>query len=132
MKERDGIYTVDSLLRSVLKMVTGMVIVSQKGAGMFDTVHGYYSPSILGLYYDQELIELDEITQRTRECESAAEKCRPGDACPSATRLRNTKMTNVARQVKCAKCYKMNARRCKIQSGRVNINKFNIPPSGGH
>ena len=34
-------------------------------------------------------------------------------------------MTNVARRVKCAKCYKMNARRCKIQSGQVNINKFN-------
>ena len=53
MKERDGKYTVDGLLRSVLKMVTVMVmvmvIVSQKGAGIFDTVHGYYSPSILGL-----------------------------------------------------------------------------------
>ena len=35
-------------------MVT--VIVSQKGAGIFDTVHGYYSPSILGLYYNQELV----------------------------------------------------------------------------
>ena len=49
MKERDGNYTVDGLLRSVLKMVTVMVNVSQKGAGIFDTVHGYYSPSILGL-----------------------------------------------------------------------------------
>ena len=37
-------------------MVTGTVIVSQKGAGIFDTVHGYYSLSILGLYYDQELV----------------------------------------------------------------------------
>ena len=49
MKERDGKYTVDSLLRSVLKTVTVMVVVSQKGAGIFDTIHGYYSPSILGL-----------------------------------------------------------------------------------
>ena len=56
MKERDGKYTVDSLLHSVLKTVTEMVIVSQKGAGIFNTVHGYYSPSILGLYYDQELV----------------------------------------------------------------------------
>ena len=39
MKERDGKYTVDGLLRSVLKMVTVMVVVSQKGAGIFDTVH---------------------------------------------------------------------------------------------
>ena len=51
MKERDGKYTVGGLLRSVLKMVTVtvMVIVSQKGAGIFDTVYGYYSLSILGL-----------------------------------------------------------------------------------
>ena len=49
MKERDGKYTVDVLLCSVLKMVTVTVIVSQKGAGIFNTVHGYYSPSILGL-----------------------------------------------------------------------------------
>ena len=56
MKERDGKYTVDVLLRSVLKTVTVMVIVSQKGAGIFDTIHGHYSPSILGLYYNQELV----------------------------------------------------------------------------
>ena len=56
MKERDGKYTVDILLYLVLKMVMVTVIVSQKGAGIFDTVHGYYSPSILGLYYDQELV----------------------------------------------------------------------------
>ena len=56
MKERDGKYTVDVLLRSVLKTVTVTVIVSQKGAGIFDTIHGYYSPSILGLYYNQELV----------------------------------------------------------------------------
>ena len=49
MKERDGKYTVDGLLRSVLKTVTVMVVVSQKGAGIFDTVHGYYSLSILRL-----------------------------------------------------------------------------------
>ena len=49
MKERDGKYTVDGLLRSVLKTVTVTVIVSQKEAGIFDTVHGYYSPSILRL-----------------------------------------------------------------------------------
>ena len=49
MKERDGKYTVDGLLRSVLKMVMVTVIVSQKGAGIFNTVHGYYSPSILEL-----------------------------------------------------------------------------------
>ena len=49
MKEKDGKYTVDGLLRSVLKTVTVTVIVSQKGAGIFDTVHGYYSLSILGL-----------------------------------------------------------------------------------
>ena len=49
MKERDGKYTVDGLLRLVLKMVTVTVIVSQKGAGIFDTIHGYYSLSILGL-----------------------------------------------------------------------------------
>ena len=42
MKERDGKYTVDGLLRSVLKMVTVTVIVTQKGAGIFDTIHGYY------------------------------------------------------------------------------------------
>ena len=34
MKERDGKYTVDSLLRSVLKTVTVTVVVSQKGAGI--------------------------------------------------------------------------------------------------
>ena len=49
MKERNGKYTVDGLLHLVLKMVTVMVIVSQKEAGIFDTIHGYYSPSILGL-----------------------------------------------------------------------------------
>ena len=49
MKERDGKYTVDGLLRSVLKTVTVTVIVSQKGAGIFNNIHGYYSPSILGL-----------------------------------------------------------------------------------
>ena len=49
MKERDGKYIVDGLLCSVLKTVMVTVIVSQKGAGIFDTVHGYYSPSILGL-----------------------------------------------------------------------------------
>ena len=49
MKERNSKYTVDSLLRSVLKTVMVMVIVSQKGAGIFDTIHGYYSPSSLGL-----------------------------------------------------------------------------------
>ena len=32
MKERDGKYTVDGLLCSVLKTVTVMVVVSQKGA----------------------------------------------------------------------------------------------------
>ena len=48
MKERDGKYTVDGLLRSVMKTVTVTVVVSQKGAGIFDTVHRYYSPSILG------------------------------------------------------------------------------------
>ena len=42
MKERDGKYTVDILLRSVLKTVMVTVIVSQKGAGIFDTIHGYY------------------------------------------------------------------------------------------
>ena len=42
MKKRDGKYTVDGLLRSVLKMVTVTVIVTQKGAGIFDTIHGYY------------------------------------------------------------------------------------------
>ena len=56
MKERDGKYTVDGLLHSVLKTVMVTVIVSQKGAGIFNTVHGYYSPSILGLYYNQELV----------------------------------------------------------------------------
>ena len=49
MKERDGKYTVDVLLRLVLNTVTVTVIVSQKGAGIFNIVHGYYSPSILGL-----------------------------------------------------------------------------------
>ena len=49
MKERDGKYAVDGLLCSVLKTVMVMVIVSQKGAGILDTVHGYYSPSILRL-----------------------------------------------------------------------------------
>ena len=49
MKERDGNYTVDGLLRSVLKTVTVTVNVSQKGAGILDTVHGYYSLSILRL-----------------------------------------------------------------------------------
>ena len=49
MKERDGKYTVDGLLHSVLKMMMVTVIVSQKGAGIFDTIHEYYSPSILGL-----------------------------------------------------------------------------------
>ena len=49
MKERDSKYTVDGLLHSVLKTVTVTVIVSQKGAGIFDTVHGYYSLSILRL-----------------------------------------------------------------------------------
>ena len=49
MRERNGKYTVDGLLHLVLKMVTVMVIVSQKEAGIFDTIHGYYSPSILGL-----------------------------------------------------------------------------------
>jgi hypothetical protein len=48
MKERNGKYTVDGLLCLVLKMVT-FVIVSQKEAGIFDTVHGYFSPSILRL-----------------------------------------------------------------------------------
>ena len=47
--KRDGEYTVDGLLRSVLKMAMVTVIVSQKGAGILDTIHGYYSPSILGL-----------------------------------------------------------------------------------
>ena len=49
MKERDGKYTVDVLLCSVLKMVMVTVIVSQNGTGIFNTVHGYYNPSILGL-----------------------------------------------------------------------------------
>ena len=49
MKERDSKYTVDILLHSVLKMVMVTVIVSHKEAGIFDTVHEYYSPSILGL-----------------------------------------------------------------------------------
>ena len=49
MKERDGKYIVDGLLQSVLKMVMVTVIVSQKGAGVFNTVHGYYGPSILRL-----------------------------------------------------------------------------------
>ena len=49
MNERDSKYTVDVLLRLVLKTVTVTVIVSQKGAGIFDTIHGYYSLSILGL-----------------------------------------------------------------------------------
>ena len=49
MKEGDSKYTVDGLLHSVLKTVTVMVVVSQKGAGIFDAVHGYYSLSILGL-----------------------------------------------------------------------------------
>ena len=35
MKERDGKYTVDGLLRSVLKTVTVTVIVSQKGSWYF-------------------------------------------------------------------------------------------------
>ena len=46
MKERNSKYTVDSLLHLVLKMVMVTVIVSQKGAGIVNTVHGYYSPSI--------------------------------------------------------------------------------------
>jgi hypothetical protein len=49
MKERNGKYTIDGLLCSVLKMVTVIVIVSQKEAGIFDTIYGYYSPSILRL-----------------------------------------------------------------------------------
>ena len=49
MRERNGKYTVDGLLCSVLKTVTVTVIVSQKEAGIFDTIHGYYSPSILRL-----------------------------------------------------------------------------------
>jgi hypothetical protein len=49
MKEKNGKYTVDGLLCSVLKMVMVIIMVSQKEAGIFDTVHGYYSPSILGL-----------------------------------------------------------------------------------
>ena len=49
MKEKNSKYTVNSLLRLVLKTVTVMVIVSQKGAGIFNMVHGYYSPSILRL-----------------------------------------------------------------------------------
>ena len=48
-EKRNGKDTVDSLLRSVLKTVTVMVILSQKEAGIFDTIHGYYSLSILGL-----------------------------------------------------------------------------------
>jgi hypothetical protein len=49
MKKKNIKCTVDGLLCSVLKTVTVIVMVSQKGAGIFDTVHGYYSPSILGL-----------------------------------------------------------------------------------
>ena len=48
-KERNSKYTIDGLLHSVLKMVMVTVIVSQKGAGIFNTIHGYYSLSILGL-----------------------------------------------------------------------------------
>ena len=42
MKEKNSKYTVVGLLHSVLKMVMVMVIVSQKGAGIFDIIHGYY------------------------------------------------------------------------------------------
>jgi hypothetical protein len=49
MKEKNGKCIVDGLLCSVLKMVIVIVMVSQKEAGIFDTVHGYYSLSILGL-----------------------------------------------------------------------------------
>ena len=38
MKEGDSKYTVDGLLHSVLKTVMVTVVVSQKGAGIFDTV----------------------------------------------------------------------------------------------
>ena len=44
-KERNSKYTIDGLLHSVLKMVMVTVIVSQKGAGIFNTIHGYYSGS---------------------------------------------------------------------------------------
>ena len=56
MKERDGKYTVDGLLRSVLKTVMVTVIVSQKGVGIsipyMDIIVRAFSDS----NYDQKLL----------------------------------------------------------------------------
>ena len=56
MKERNGKYIVDGLLCLVLKMVMVTVIVSQKGAGIFDTVMDIIVQAFLDSNYDQELL----------------------------------------------------------------------------
>ena len=56
MKERNGKYTVDGLLRSVLKTVMVTVIVSQKGACIFDTIMGIIVRAFSDSNYNQELL----------------------------------------------------------------------------
>ena len=56
MKERDSKYTVVILLHLVLKMVTVMVIVSQKGAGIFDTYMDIIVRAFSDSNYNQKLL----------------------------------------------------------------------------